>query len=65
MFYRADMRVDWEGATNGTIASRSRSGELAAAWDGAVFAGQDGWRRGDRGPLPVPGSEPCVRAGER
>ena len=25
------------------------------------FARQDGWRIGDRGPRPVPGSQPCVR----
>jgi hypothetical protein len=58
-FYRADMRVAWQGTTSGTISSRSRSGDLAAAWDGAMFAGQDGWRVGDRGPRPVPGALPC------
>ena len=58
-FYRADMRVAWQGVTGGTISSRSRAGDLAAAWDGSKFAGQDGWRVGDRGPRPVPGAEPC------
>ncbi len=60
-FYRADMGVAWQGETGGTIASRSRAGDLAAAWDGAKFAGQDGWRVGDRGPRPVPGTAPCER----
>ena len=60
-FYRADMRVAWQGATGGTIGSRSRAGDVAAAWDGSQFAGQDGWRVGDRGPRPVPGAEPCER----
>jgi hypothetical protein len=60
-FYRADMRVAWQGATGGTISSRSRAGDLAAAWDGSKFAGQDGWRVGDRGPRPVPGAEPCEK----
>lgn len=60
--YRADMRVAWEGETSGTISSRSRAGDLTAAWDGSKFAGQDGWRVGDRGPRPVPGAEPCERA---
>jgi hypothetical protein len=64
VFYRANMRVAWQGTTDGTISSRSRSGDLAAAWDGAIFAGQDGWRIGDRGPRPVPGSLPCERATE-
>jgi hypothetical protein len=61
VFYRADMRVGWLGVTNGTIASRSRSGNVAAAWDGAMFAGQDGWRVGDRPARPVPGTAPCTR----
>lgn len=63
VFYRANMRVAWQGVTDGTIASRSRAGNLAAAWDGTMFAGQDGWRVGDRGARPVPGVDPCVRAG--
>jgi hypothetical protein len=64
-FYRADMRVAWQGQTSGTIESNSRAGSLAAAWDGTRFAGLDGWRIGDRGPRPVPGAEPCVRASRR
>ena len=64
-FYNADMRVAWQGQTGGTIESNSRAGDLAAAWDGTKFAGQDGWRIGDRGPRPVPGAEPCVRASRR
>jgi hypothetical protein len=64
-FYRADMRVAWQGTTGGTIASRSRAGDLAAGWDGSKFAGQDGWRVGDRGPRPVPGAEPCEQTTRR
>ena len=64
-FYRADMHVAWQGQTSGTIGSNSRAGSLDAAWDGAKFSGVDGWRIGDRGPRPVPGSEPCVRAQRR
>jgi hypothetical protein len=64
-FYRADMRVAWQGQTNGTIGSNSRAGSLDAAWDGTKFAGVDGWRIGDRGPRPVPGAEPCVRTSRR
>ena len=59
VFYDADMQVDWldpgapEAAptTSGTIASLSRSGDMAAAWDGATFAPQEGWNAGNRGPL--------------
>jgi sugar lactone lactonase YvrE len=69
VFYRADMQVGWSGGptsdppgTSGTIESVSRSGNVAAAWDGAVFAPQDGWDAGDRGPRPVPGTRKCRRA---
>ena len=61
VFYRADMRVAWDGVTNGSISSRSRSGNVAVAWDGAMFAGQNGWRVGARGPRPVPGTARCVK----
>ena len=64
-FYRADMRVAWQGQTGGTIGSLSRAGSLDAAWDGTKFAGLDGWRIGDRGPRPVPGAEPCVETKRR
>jgi hypothetical protein len=64
-FYRADMRVAWQGQTGGTIGSLSRAGSLDAAWDGTRFAGLDGWRIGDRGPRAVPGAEPCVRTSRR
>jgi hypothetical protein len=64
-FYKADMRVAWQGQTGGTIGSNSRAGSLDAAWDGTRFAGVDGWRIGDRGPRPVPGAEPCVKASRR
>jgi hypothetical protein len=63
--YHADMRVAWQGSTGGTISSRSPAGDLAAAWDGSKFAGQNGWRVGDRGPRPVPGAEPCERTNRR
>jgi len=59
------MRVAWQGQTGGTIGSLSRAGSLDAAWNGTQFAGQDGWRVGDRGPRPVPGAEPCERANRR
>jgi hypothetical protein len=62
VFYRADMRVGWQGVTNGTIASRSRAGNVGAAWDGTAFAGQNGWKMGARGARPVPGTQPCFRA---
>lgn len=73
VFYTADMRVAWNGAagnlaapvTDGTIASRSRSGNVAAAWDGSVFAPQDGWRAGNRWPRPIPGSRKCRRRRQR
>jgi hypothetical protein len=69
VFYRADMQVDWrEGGagspvTKGTIASDSRSGSVAAAWDGTTFAPQGRWKAGNRGPRPVPGAERCRRRG--
>jgi hypothetical protein len=67
VFYEADMRVDWRepgalngaATTNGTVASLSRSGDCAAAWDGTTFAPQEGWNAGNRGPRPVPGSKRC------
>lgn len=67
IFYRADMQVDWAGgllpaeqtASAGTIASLSRSGDCAAAWDGTTFAPQEGWNAGNRGPRPVPGTRRC------
>jgi hypothetical protein len=67
VFYRADMRVDWPAGvparpvTDGTIASRSRAGDVAAAWDGSTFAPQDGWRAGGRAALPIPGARRCRR----
>ena len=67
VFYDADMRVAWQApgvpasppSTGGTIASLSRSGDMAAAWDGTTFAPQDGWTAGNRGPRPVPGARRC------
>jgi hypothetical protein len=67
IFYRADMQVDWPDglaaagttASAGTIASVSRSGDCAAAWDGTTFAPQEGWNAGNRGPRPVPGTRRC------
>ena len=67
VFYSADMRVDWPAGTpavpvtDGTIASRSRAGNVAAAWDGSTFAPQDGWRAGGRAALPIPGARRCRR----
>jgi hypothetical protein len=71
VFYRADMRVDWRAGgteppdTDGTIASSSRSGDVAVVWDGSTFAPQGRWKAGNRGPRPVPGAFPCRRAGRR
>jgi hypothetical protein len=71
VFYRADLKVGWRGAgdaspvTEGSIASSSRSGDVAAAWDGSVFAPQGRWKAGNRGPRPVPGAFPCRRARRR
>ena len=69
VFYRADMQVAWPGAppdaqpvTSGGLSSVSRSGDIGAAWDGSVFAPLDGWKAGDRGPRPVPGTRNCRRA---
>ena len=67
VFYEADMRVDWQDpgltasgpTTGGTIASLSRSGDMAAAWDGLAFAPQDDWTAGNRGSRPVPGARRC------
>ena len=67
VFYRADMQVDWrdpavpdaQPVTGGTVASLSRSGDCAAAWDGATFAPQEGWNAGNRGPRPIPGAKRC------
>ena len=67
VFYNADVRVAWQDpsapgsppVTDGTMASLSRSGDMAAAWDGATFAPQDGWNAGNRGPRPVPGAKRC------
>lgn len=69
VFYRADMQVDWpadaagEPGTSGTIASASRSGDVAVAWDGTTFAPQGLWKAGNRGPRPIPGAERCRSAG--
>jgi hypothetical protein len=68
VFYRADMQVEWradgvgEPVTGGSIESASRSGDVAAAWDGSTFAPQGLWKAGNRGPRPVPGALPCRRA---
>jgi hypothetical protein len=68
VFYRADMQVDWRAAadvapvTSGSIESASRSGDVAAAWDGTTFAPQGRWKAGNRGPRPVPGAQRCRRA---
>jgi hypothetical protein len=67
VFYEADVRVDWQDAglptsapvTDGRMASLSRSGDMAVAWDGVKFAPQDGWTAGNRGPRPVPGAKRC------
>lgn len=67
VFYRADVQVDWRAGgsdppvTNGSIASSSRSGDVAAVWDGSTFAPQGRWKAGNRGPRPVPGAQPCNR----
>jgi WD40 repeat protein len=69
VFYTADMQVDWSPndvdppVTGGSIASNSRSGDVAAAWDGTTFAPLGKWKAGNRGPRPVPGALPCRRAG--
>lgn len=70
VFYRADMQVAWDSGpanpgqagTTGTLRSVSRAGDLLASWDGSIFAPQDGWQAGDRGPRPVPGTRKCRRA---
>lgn len=70
IFYKADMQVAWEGTpsggegTSGTFASVSRSGNLTAAWNGSIFE-PDGWKAGDRGARPVPGTRKCRRARRR
>ena len=61
VFYRADMHVDWDGGTGGSIESSSRSGHPAAVWDGTIFAPQGRWKAGNRGPKPVPGAARCRR----
>ncbi len=71
VFYRADMRVDWRGGngddgpvTGGRVESSSRSGQVAAEWDGTTFAPLGRWKAGNRGPRPVPGAQRCrTRAG--
>jgi hypothetical protein len=71
VFYRADMRVDWRDpgvsnpVTDGSIASSSRSGDVAAVWDGTSFAPQGRWKAGNRGPRPVPGAFRCRRRSRR
>jgi hypothetical protein len=69
VFYRAAMQAAWPGGeaggepgSSGTIASDSRSGNVGAAWDGTSFAPLDGWKAGDRGPRPIPGTRKCRRA---
>lgn len=57
------MRVNWEGVTDGTLDSRSRSGTCSAAWDGATFAKVAPWRAGRRSPEPIPGSKECPDTG--
>ncbi|HYH60106.1 MAG TPA: hypothetical protein VD790_12925 [Thermoleophilaceae bacterium] len=66
VFYTADMRVAWldsggRPVTAGSLSSRSRSGNVAAAWDGNRFAPLGRWTAGDRTPRPVPGARRCPR----
>lgn len=62
-FYRANIKVGWEGVTDGTLDSRSRHGTTSAAWDGSTFAKIAPWRAGRRRPEPIPGSKPCPDTG--
>ena len=64
-FYRAGMRVDWAGLTDGSIESRSRSGSLSAAWNGATFANVAPWRAGAKRPDPIRGARRCTRKKRR
>jgi hypothetical protein len=62
-FYRANMNVNWNGVTDGTLDSRSRHGTTSAAWDGTTFAKVAPWRAGRRTPEPIPGSKSCPDTG--